>query len=83
MCSDGFGGGRWNWSVDIMSTTGYHKGQPYVSDPRVKGFIQWTKTLKDNIILQKTAVGGHYDYPHPPQLFTQSTADTSGEVIFI
>uniref|UniRef100_A0A8P4GQ85 RPA1 related single stranded DNA binding protein n=1 Tax=Dicentrarchus labrax TaxID=13489 RepID=A0A8P4GQ85_DICLA len=47
--------------------TGYHKGQPYVSDPKVKSFIQWTKTLKDNLVLQKTAVGGHYCYPSPPQ----------------
>ncbi|XP_041865133.1 RPA-related protein RADX isoform X2 [Melanotaenia boesemani] len=63
-----------------MFITGYHKGQPYVSDTRVKSFIQWTKTLKDNIVLQKTAVGGHYCYPRPPQKFTQSTADTSGQV---
>ncbi|KAM7397758.1 hypothetical protein PAMA_005877 [Pampus argenteus] len=60
--------------------TGYHKGQPYVSDPKVKSFIQWTKTLKDNFILQKTAVGGHYCYPRAPKIFTQSTADTSGHV---
>ncbi|XP_027886936.1 RPA-related protein RADX isoform X2 [Xiphophorus couchianus] len=52
--------------------TGYHKGQPYVSDPRVKSFIQWTKTLKDNVVLQKTAVGGHYCYPPPPRRFSQS-----------
>ncbi|XP_031712897.1 RPA-related protein RADX isoform X2 [Anarrhichthys ocellatus] len=57
--------------------TGHHKGQPYVSDPRVKSFIQWTKTLKDNIVLQKTAVGGHYCYPRPPGTFTQSMADVS------
>ncbi|XP_067463817.1 RPA-related protein RADX isoform X1 [Thunnus thynnus] len=63
-----------------MFITGYHKGQPYVSDPRVKSFIQWTKTLKDNIILQKTAVGGHYCYPHASKTFTQSTADASGQV---
>uniref|UniRef100_A0A3Q1G6L7 Uncharacterized protein n=1 Tax=Acanthochromis polyacanthus TaxID=80966 RepID=A0A3Q1G6L7_9TELE len=49
--------------------TGYHKGQPYVNDPGVKSFIQWTKTLKDNVVLQKTAVGGHYCYPHPPQIY--------------
>ncbi|XP_034406624.1 RPA-related protein RADX isoform X2 [Cyclopterus lumpus] len=55
--------------------TGYHKGQPYVSDPGVKRFIQWTKTLKDNVVLQKTAVGGHYCYPRPPQAFSQSIAD--------
>ncbi|KAM4726483.1 RPA-related protein RADX isoform 2-T2 [Anableps anableps] len=60
--------------------TGYHKGQPYVSDPRVKSFIQWTKTLKDNVVLQKTAVGGHYCYPPPPQRFSQSTTDTSGQI---
>ncbi|KAK2881885.1 RPA-related protein RADX isoform X2 [Channa argus] len=60
--------------------TGYHKGQPYVSDPKVKSFIQWTKTLKDNIVLQKTAVGGYYCYPHPPKTFTQSVTDASVKV---
>ncbi|XP_030602124.1 RPA-related protein RADX [Archocentrus centrarchus] len=60
--------------------TGYHKGQPYVSDPRVKSFIQWTKTLKDNVVLQKTAVGGYYCYPRPPKMFTQSVADASAQV---
>lgn len=63
----------------LSVSTGYHKGQPYVSDPKVKSFIQWTKTLKDNIVLQKTAVGGYYCYPHPPKKYTQSTADASGE----
>ncbi|XP_074527561.1 RPA-related protein RADX isoform X2 [Halichoeres trimaculatus] len=59
--------------------TGYHKGQPYVSDPKVKSFITWTKTLKDNVVLDKTAVGGHYCYPHPPQKYTQSLVDTSAQ----
>ncbi|KAL6098983.1 radx [Pungitius sinensis] len=59
--------------------TGYHKGQPYVGDPRVKSFIQWTKTLKDSVVLQKTAVGGHYCYPRPPQKFTQSVAEASSQ----
>lgn len=63
----------------IYPHKGYHKGQPYVNDPNVKSFIQWTKTLKDNIVLQKTVVGGHYRYPHPPQKCAQSTADASGE----
>ncbi|XP_037605617.1 RPA-related protein RADX [Sebastes umbrosus] len=63
--------------------TGYHKGQPYVSEPRVKSFIQWTKTLKDNIVLQKTAVGGHYCYPRPPQKYTQSMADASAQAPLI
>ncbi|TNN79221.1 putative protein CXorf57 [Liparis tanakae] len=55
--------------------TGHHKGQPYVSDPGVKRFIQWTKTLEDNAVLQKTAVGGHYCYPRPPREFSQSLED--------
>lgn len=63
----------------IYPGEGYHKGQPYVNDPKVKSFIQWTKTLKDNIVLQKTVVGGHYRYPHPPRKCAQSTADASGE----
>uniref|UniRef100_A0A1A8I5M7 Chromosome X open reading frame 57 n=2 Tax=Nothobranchius kuhntae TaxID=321403 RepID=A0A1A8I5M7_NOTKU len=54
--------------------TGYHKGQPYVGDPRVKSFIQWTKTLKDNTVMQKSTVGGYYCYPHPPRFFKQTAA---------
>ncbi|KAM4619715.1 RPA-related protein RADX [Polymixia lowei] len=63
-----------------LFVTGYHKGQPYVSDPRVKSFIQWTKTLKDNVLLKKTVVGGHYCYPHAPRIFTQPMADGSAQV---
>lgn len=63
-----------------MYITGYHKGQPYVSDPKVKSFIQWTKTLKDNTILQKTAIGGYYCYPRAPKIFTQSVEDASVQV---
>ncbi|KAJ0061822.1 hypothetical protein NL108_012483, partial [Boleophthalmus pectinirostris] len=63
-----------------MFITGYHKGQPYVSDPKVKSFIQWTKTQKDNVILQKTTLGGYYSYPRAPKIFTQSVEDASGQV---
>lgn len=63
-----------------MFITGYHKGQPYVSDHKVKSFIQWTKTLKDNVILQKTAVGGYYNYPRAPRIFTQAVEDASAHV---
>lgn len=60
--------------------TGCHRGQPYVSDPTVKSFIQWTKTQKDSIILKRVSVGGHYCFPHPPRIFTQSMADGSAQV---
>ncbi|KAI4904178.1 hypothetical protein NFI96_022117 [Prochilodus magdalenae] len=58
-----------------LSITGCHKKQPYVADPKVKAFIQWTKTLKDSVILRKTAVGGHYSYPPPPPTFTPHTTN--------
>ncbi|KAG9338922.1 hypothetical protein JZ751_024312 [Albula glossodonta] len=60
--------------------TGFHKGQPYVSNPAVKSFIQWTKTLKDSVMLKKTVIGGHYCYPPSPPVFTQTIADGTAEV---
>lgn len=66
-------------SVCCLVQTGYHKGQPYVSDPKVKSFIQWTKSLKDNAVLEKTAIGGYYCYPHPPQKCPQTGVDSLGE----
>ncbi|XP_056140228.1 RPA-related protein RADX [Lampris incognitus] len=60
--------------------TGYHKGQPYISDPKVKSFIQWTKTQKDSVVLQKSVVGGHYCYPHGPRIFAQPVADDSARI---
>ncbi|XP_035382635.1 RPA-related protein RADX isoform X1 [Electrophorus electricus] len=56
--------------------TGCHRKQPYVSDPKVKVFIQWTKTLKETTVLRKTRVGGHYCYPPPPPTYTPSTSST-------
>lgn len=53
--------------------TGCHKKQPYVNEPKVKAFIQWTKTLKDSVMLQKTAIGGYYSYPPAPPTFTPTT----------
>ena len=64
---------------DSDRLTGHHRGQPYVSDPRVKEFIRWTKTLKDGAVLDKTLVGGHYCYPPPPPLLPQPPHNGSGE----
>uniref|UniRef100_H3BYY9 RPA1 related single stranded DNA binding protein n=1 Tax=Tetraodon nigroviridis TaxID=99883 RepID=H3BYY9_TETNG len=63
--------------------TGYHKGRPYVRDPKVTSFIEWTKTLKDNDVLEKTAIGGHYCYPHPPQKCLQTWADSSAQALLV
>ncbi|TSR75241.1 hypothetical protein Baya_11835 [Bagarius yarrelli] len=56
-----------------LYTTGCHRNQPYVSDPKVKAFIQWAKSLKDSVVLRKTMVGGYYCYPPPPLTFTPNT----------
>uniref|UniRef100_A0A8C9RH96 RPA1 related single stranded DNA binding protein, X-linked n=1 Tax=Scleropages formosus TaxID=113540 RepID=A0A8C9RH96_SCLFO len=55
-------------------TTGFHKGQPYVTSPKVKSFIQWTKTLKESVVLKKAVIGGNYCYPPSPPVFTQMIA---------
>ncbi|XP_062845190.1 RPA-related protein RADX [Trichomycterus rosablanca] len=57
--------------------TGCHRKQPYVSEPKVKAFIQWTKTLKDSTVMRKTAVGGYYCYPPAPTTFTPNTTSTN------
>ncbi|KAJ8266475.1 hypothetical protein GJAV_G00130840 [Gymnothorax javanicus] len=61
-------------------TTGYHRGQPYVSNPTVKAFIQWTKTLKDSTVLKKTSIGGYYCFPPASPVFTQDADDGTTEV---
>ncbi|XP_061608742.1 RPA-related protein RADX [Phyllopteryx taeniolatus] len=63
-----------------MFVTGYHKGQPYKNDPTVMNLMQWAKTLKDKAFLRKTAVGGHYCYPHAPRTFIHPVAETSEQV---
>ncbi|KAK3526875.1 hypothetical protein QTP86_001263 [Hemibagrus guttatus] len=57
-----------------------HRKQPYVYDPKVRAFIHWTKTLKDSVVLRKTAVGGYYRYPPPPKTFTPNTSSSGASV---
>ncbi|XP_039622214.1 RPA-related protein RADX isoform X1 [Polypterus senegalus] len=59
--------------------TGSHKGQPYISDPKVRRFVKWAKTVEDSEFLEKTSVGGFYIFPPPPEVFRQSDADNQGE----
>ncbi|XP_056313614.1 RPA-related protein RADX isoform X1 [Danio aesculapii] len=64
-----------------LFVTGCHKKQPYVNEPKVKAFIQWTKTLKDSVVLRRTAVGGHYCYPPSPPTFTPTTNESITAVV--
>ncbi|KFW95843.1 Uncharacterized protein CXorf57, partial [Phalacrocorax carbo] len=49
--------------------TGWHKGQPYTKDTKVKNFIQWTKTQNEADQMKKTVIGGYYPFPRPPDNF--------------
>ncbi|NXD80045.1 RADX protein, partial [Halcyon senegalensis] len=49
--------------------TGWHKGQPYTKDTKVKNFIQWTKTQSEADQMKKTVIGGYYPFPRPPNSF--------------
>lgn len=49
--------------------TGWHKGQPYTKDAKVKNFIQWTKSQSEADQLKKTIIGGYYPFPRPPDSF--------------
>ncbi|KFP75167.1 Uncharacterized protein CXorf57, partial [Apaloderma vittatum] len=49
--------------------TGWHKGQPYTKDAKVKNFIQWTKTQREADQIKKTVIGGYYPFPRPPDNF--------------
>ncbi|XP_043913181.1 RPA-related protein RADX [Protopterus annectens] len=58
-----------------------HKGQPYTTDPKVKAFIQWTKTQNENDLLQRTVIGGYYHFPPPPVTFAQFCKDNKAETV--
>uniref|UniRef100_A0A8C9NU95 RPA1 related single stranded DNA binding protein, X-linked n=1 Tax=Serinus canaria TaxID=9135 RepID=A0A8C9NU95_SERCA len=49
--------------------TGWHKGQPYTKDAKVKNFIQWTKSQSEADQIKKTVIGGYYPFPRPPDSF--------------
>ncbi|KAH0630845.1 hypothetical protein JD844_004144 [Phrynosoma platyrhinos] len=52
-----------------MFITGWHKGQPYTKDTKVKNFIQWIKTQKEVSHMERMAMGGYYPFPPVPDTF--------------
>ncbi|XP_067404245.1 RPA-related protein RADX isoform X2 [Emydura macquarii macquarii] len=52
-----------------MFITGWHKGQPYTRDAKVKNFIQWIKTQSEVDQMKKTVIGGYYPFPPAPNTF--------------
>uniref|UniRef100_A0A8C5U9Z6 RPA1 related single stranded DNA binding protein, X-linked n=1 Tax=Malurus cyaneus samueli TaxID=2593467 RepID=A0A8C5U9Z6_9PASS len=63
--------------------TGWHKGQPYAKDDKVKNFIQWTKSQSESDQIKKTIIGGYYPFPRPPESFlkySESVLKPIGEI---
>uniref|UniRef100_A0A8C3I6R4 RPA1 related single stranded DNA binding protein, X-linked n=1 Tax=Chrysemys picta bellii TaxID=8478 RepID=A0A8C3I6R4_CHRPI len=52
-----------------MFITGWHKGQPYTRDAKVKNFIQWIKTQSEADQMKKTVIGGYCPFPPAPNSF--------------
>ncbi|KAM8800002.1 RPA-related protein RADX [Eudromia elegans] len=61
--------------------TGWHKGQPYTKDAKVKNFIQWTKTQREADQMKKTVIGGYYPFPRPPNNFLRYCKNNKVESI--
>ncbi|XP_010147773.1 PREDICTED: uncharacterized protein CXorf57 homolog, partial [Eurypyga helias] len=61
--------------------TGWHKGQPYTKDTKVKNFIQWTKTQNEADQMKKTVIGGYYPFPRPPDSFLKYCKNNKVEAV--
>ncbi|XP_010086476.1 PREDICTED: uncharacterized protein CXorf57 homolog, partial [Pterocles gutturalis] len=61
--------------------TGWHKGQPYTKDTKVKNFIQWTKTQSEADQMKKTVIGGYYPFPRPPNNFLKYCKNNKVELV--
>uniref|UniRef100_H9G6N6 RPA1 related single stranded DNA binding protein, X-linked n=1 Tax=Anolis carolinensis TaxID=28377 RepID=H9G6N6_ANOCA len=51
--------------------TGWHKGQPYTEDTKVKNFIKWIKTQKEASHMERMSMGGYYPFPPVPDTFSK------------
>ncbi|XP_063793431.1 RPA-related protein RADX isoform X2 [Pseudophryne corroboree] len=61
--------------------SGYHKGQLYTSDEKVKAFINWMKTQNESDVKRKVTIGGYHPYPQTPATFTKYCNDTKEKIL--
>lgn len=66
------------WYLIIFVLKGWHKGQPYTKDTKVKNFIQWTRTQSEANQMRKTVIGGYYPFPRPPNNFLKYCKNNKG-----
>lgn len=60
--------------------TGFHRGQPYITNEKVKRFIRWTKTQTEAELLEKSSIGGYCPFPLAP--FSPYRKDSKDENVF-
>ncbi|XP_068008272.1 RPA-related protein RADX [Melanerpes formicivorus] len=61
--------------------SGWHKGQPYTKDAKVKSFIRWTKTQSEADQMKKAVIGGYYPFPRPPNNFSKYCKNNKVELV--
>lgn len=66
------------WCLIIFVLKGWHKGQPYTKDAKVKSFIQWMKSQSEADQIKKTVIGGYYPFPRPPDSFLKYCKNNEG-----
>lgn len=69
------------WYLIIFVLKGWHKGQPYTKDTKVKNFIQWIKTQSEADQMKKTVIGGYYPFPRPPNNFLKYCKNNKGIIL--
>ncbi|XP_029463434.1 LOW QUALITY PROTEIN: RPA-related protein RADX [Rhinatrema bivittatum] len=63
--------------------TGCHRSQPYITDVKVKGFIQWIQTQSKDELETRSVIGGYYPFPPSPPTFQQYCKDSKVESVLI
>ncbi|KAM4696100.1 RPA-related protein RADX [Rhinophrynus dorsalis] len=61
--------------------SGYHRGQPYITDTKVKNFIAWMRTQSEVDLSKKTVIGGYHPYPLTPDTFPKYCRDNKVDMI--
>ncbi|XP_039210603.1 RPA-related protein RADX isoform X1 [Crotalus tigris] len=66
-----------------MFISGWHKGQPYIKDPKVKNFIQWMASQEEASYADKIVLGGYYAFPPLPPTFAEYCKNINKELVLI
>lgn len=62
----------------VFFNAGWHKGQPYIKDPKVQNFLQWMTTQEEASYVDKVVIGGYYAFPPLPHTFEEYCKNMNG-----